>query len=149
VALPQRTRRDKTRHANAPAFDDRAALARACGVDLTAIEGIDSRTAMILCSEIGADMGRWPTEKHSCSRLGLFPHHPTTGEKILSSRIRPGPNWAAQAIRLAARSLHATKGALGAYFRRLKSRLGTSQAIVATAHKLARLVYSMLKHGTA
>jgi hypothetical protein len=38
---------------------------------------------------------------------------------------------------------------LGAYFRRLKGRLGAAQAIVATAHKLARLVYSMLKHGTA
>ena len=149
VALPQRTHRAKTRHANAPAFDARAALARACGVDLTAIEGIDSRTAMILFSEIGSALSRWPTEKHFCSWLGLCPHHRITGGKLLSSRIRPGPNRAAQALRLAARSLHASKSALGAYFRRLKSRLGTAQAIVATAHKLARLVYSLLKHGTA
>ena len=104
---------------------------------------------MILYSEIGSDMSRWPTEKHFCSWLGLCPHHRITGGKLLSSRIRPGPNRAAEALRLAARSLHASKGALGAYFRRLKSRLGTAQAIVATAHKLARLVYSMLKHGTA
>ena len=31
----------------------------------------------------------------------------------------------------------------------MKSRLGTPKAITATAHKLARLIYSMLKHGTA
>jgi hypothetical protein len=79
----------------------------------------------------------------------LCPHHRITGGKVLSSRIRPGPNRAAQALRLAARWLHASQSALGAYFRRLKSRLGTAQAIVATAHKLARLVYSLLKHGTA
>lgn len=149
VAPPPPTRRGKTRQANAPSFDAQAALARACGVDLTAIEGIDSRTAMILFSEIGSDMSPWPTEKHFCSWLGLCPHHRITGGKVLSSRVRPGANRAAQALRLAARSLHASKSALGAFFRRLKSRLGAAQAIVATAHKLARLVYSMLKHGTA
>jgi transposase len=149
AAPPPPTRRGKTRHANAPSFDARAALARACGVDLTAIEGIESRTAMILFSEIGSDMSPWPTEKHFCSWLGLCPHHRITGGKVLSSRVRPGPNRAAQALRLAARSLHASKSALGAFFRRLKSRLGAAQAIVATAHKLARLVYSLLKHGTA
>ncbi len=31
----------------------------------------------------------------------------------------------------------------------MKARLGAPKAITATAHKLARLVYSMLKHGTA
>lgn len=149
IALPPRTRHGKTRHANTPAFDAQAALARACGVDLTAIEGIDSRTAMIVFSEVGSDTSPWPTEKHFCSWLGLSPHHRITGGKVHSSHVRPGPNRAAQALRLAARSLHASKSALGAFFRRLKSRLGAPKAIVATAHKLARLVYSMLKHGTA
>ena len=31
----------------------------------------------------------------------------------------------------------------------MKARLGTPKAITATAHKLARLIYAMLKHGTA
>src|SRR5262249_43906053 len=75
--------------------------------------------------------------------------HRITGGKVLSSRIRPGPNRAAPARRLAARSRPASQSALGASFRRLQSRLGTAQAIVATAHQLARLVYSMLKYGTA
>jgi hypothetical protein len=50
---------------------------------------------------------------------------------------------------LAARALEHSQSALGAYFRRLKSRLGAPKAITAAAHKLARLVYSLLKHGQA
>jgi MinD superfamily P-loop ATPase len=50
---------------------------------------------------------------------------------------------------MAAFSLINSKSALGAYIRRQRSRLGASKAITATAHKLARLVYSMLKNGTA
>ena len=38
---------------------------------------------------------------------------------------------------------------MGAFFRRMKARLGTPKAITATAHTLARLIYAMLKHGTA
>ena len=38
---------------------------------------------------------------------------------------------------------------LGAYLRRQKARLGAPKAVTATAHKLARLVYMMLKQGTA
>ena len=52
-------------------------------------------------------------------------------------------------MRLAASCLHHSDSALGAFFRRLKARLGAPKAITATAHKLARLVYSMLKHGSA
>ena len=41
-----------------------------------------------------------------------------------------------------------SKSALGAYCRRMRSKLGSPKAITATAHKLARMVYSMLKHGS-
>ncbi len=39
------------------------------------------------------------------------------------------------------------KNALGAYYRRMRSRLGAPKAITAAAHKLARLVYSMFRYG--
>jgi transposase len=55
----------------------------------------------------------------------------------------------ATALRLAASCLQRRQSALGAFFRRMKARLGTPKAITATAHKLARLIYTMLKHGTA
>jgi hypothetical protein len=61
--------------------------------------------------------------------------------------VRRGANRAKRALRLATRSLHHSKSALGAFFRRLKARHGTPGAITAAAHKLARLVYSLLKHG--
>jgi hypothetical protein len=53
------------------------------------------------------------------------------------------------ALRLAARTVPQAHTALGAFYRRLRSRLGAPKAIPATAHQLARLVYSLLKHGSA
>jgi transposase len=146
-ALPYRPRRRK-REANEPRFNARARLYCVCGVDLTAIEGIDETTALVLLSEIGTDMSRWPSLKHFCSWLGLCPQHKTSGGEILSRRVRRGSSRAKRALRLAARSLHHSKSALGAFFRRIKGRHGTPRAITAAAHKLARLVYSLLKHGT-
>jgi transposase len=146
--LPYRPRRRK-REANEPRFDARARLFCLCGVDLTALEGIDETTALVLISEIGTDMGRWPSLKHFASWVGLCPQHKITGGKILSRRVRRGASRAKRTLRLAARSLHHSKSALGAFFRRIRARYGTPAAITAAAHKLARLVYSLLKHGTA
>src|SRR5438132_923384 len=146
--LPQRRHR-RRREPNEPRFDARARLYCVCGVDLTAIEGIEETTALVLLSEIGTDMSRWPSVKHFCSWLGLCPQHKISGGKILSRRIRRGASRAKRALRLGARSLHHSKSALGAFFRRIKARYGTAAAITAAAHKLARLVYSLLKHGAA
>ena len=66
-----------------------------------------------------------------------------------SRRVMPGTNRAGQALKLAAQSLHHSKSALGAFFRRMKARLGPQKAITATAHKLARLIYRLLKYGDA
>ncbi len=38
---------------------------------------------------------------------------------------------------------------LGAFVRRQRSRLGAPKAITATAHKLARIVYGVLRYGWA
>jgi transposase len=146
--LPRKPRTRK-RKANEPRFDARSPLYRMAGVDLTAMEGIEEETALVILSEIGTDMSRWPSIKHFCSWLGLCPHHKISGGKVLSRRVRPGAHRVAVALRLAARSLHHSQSALGAFFRRMRARLGTPKAITATAHKLARLVYSLLQHGTA
>ena len=116
---------------------------------MTQIEGLDETTSLVILSEIGLDMHRWPTVKHFTSWLGLCPHHRVSGGKVLSRRTKPCANRAATALRLAAACLHHSQSALGAFFRRMKARLGAPKAITATAHKLARLVYSMLKHGMA
>jgi transposase len=134
---------------NQPAFAVREPLHRITGGDVTQIEGIDETTALIVLSEIGLDMRRWPTVKHFTSWLGVCPHPRVSGGKVLSRRTKPCANRAATALRLAAAALHHSQSAVGAFFRRMKARLGAPKAITATAHKLARLLYTMLKHGTA
>ena len=119
------------------------------GVDLTAIEGIEAYTALVIQGEIGVDVSKFPTEKHFARWLGLCPNHQESNRKRKSRRVRKGKNRVAIALRLAARSLQRSHSALGAYFRRRNSRLGFQGAITATAHKLARYVYAMLKHGEA
>lgn len=125
------------------------ALVRMSGVDLTKIDGIDTNTALKLIAEIGIDMSPWKSEKHFSSWLGLCPGTKVSGGKVLSSKTKQVANRAAMALRMAASALHHSKSALGAYMRRQRARLGAPKAITATAHKLARLVYAMLKHGTA
>ena len=145
TAPPPSTKRFPPR--NQPSFDLRTALFRMTGVDLSQIDGIQPATALTLISEIGADMTRWPSAKHFASWLGLCPGTKISGSKRLSSRTKPCANRAAAALRLAAASLRHSQSALGAFHRRLTARLGKAQAVTATAHKLARLVYSLLKNG--
>jgi transposase len=141
------SRKPKSRRGD-PGFDARLHLLRLTGVDLTAIDGIEAHTALKVVSEIGVDMSRWPNEKCFASWLGLSPGSKITGGKLLSGRTKPCANRAATALRLAAWSLHRSRSALGAYYRRMKARLGPAKAITATAHKLARLIYRMLRFGT-
>jgi transposase len=138
-------KRSKAR--NAPKFDLRTRLYQMCGVDLTRIDGIDVTTALVVVSEIGTDMGRFPTDKHFASWLGLCPGTKITGGKVMSGKTKRCANRAAQALRLAAAALRTSQSALGAYFRRLSARMDKPKAVTAAAHKLARLIYSMLTKG--
>jgi transposase len=135
------------RRASSPGFDVRAALYYVVGLDLTEIEGVSELTALTVISEIGPGVSRFATVQKFCSWLGLCPNWQKTGGRVKSSRTRRGVNRAAQALRLAAQSLHHSRGALGGFLRRMKGRLGAQAAVTATAHKLARIVYLALKHG--
>ena len=132
---------------NAPRFDLRSHLHRMTGVDLTRIDGVDAFTALKMVGEIGTDMTRWPSAKHFASWLGLSPNNRITGSKVISSKTKANANRAAAALRLAANALHRSDSALGAFLRRKKAHLGSPKAITATAHKLARIIYSMLRYG--
>ena len=132
---------------NAPRFDVRSHLYRMTGVDLTRINGVDAYTALKVIGEVGTDMTRWPTARHFASWLGLSPNNRITGGKVISSRTKPSANRAARALRLAANALYRSNSALGAFLRRKKVQLGAPKAITATAHKLARIIYAMLRYG--
>jgi transposase len=147
--LPPDKRGGRRRQGNEPYFDARARLYEALGVDLTAIEGIGAGTALAILGEIGTDMSRWANEKKFGAWLGLAPNPKKSGGRLKSAKTRVGASRAALAFRLAARSLIHSKSALGAFLRRIAARRGMPKAITATAYKLARIVYGMLKHGSA
>jgi transposase len=129
--------------------DVRDLLFKKSGVDLFAVPGLAADTLLILASEVGFDMTPWKTEKHFASWLGVCPGTRKSGGKILPNKTKRNPNRATQAFRMAAASLYRSQTALGAFYRRIKSRSGGQQAVTATAHKLARIYYAMLTRGTS
>jgi len=128
-------------------FDLEHELIKLTGVNLTKIPGIGASTALTIISEIGLDMSRWRTAKNFTSWLGLCPGNKISGGKRLSSKSKPCANRVAIALRLAANTLYDSQCAFGAFLRRMKMRLGSPKAITALAHKLAKLIYMMLKYG--
>ncbi len=141
--------RHRTKTANAPAFDVRAALHALLGVDLTRIHGLGPSLALKLIGECGTDLQAWPDAKHFTSWLCLAPSNKISGGKILSSRTRRSGSRAAALLRLAAVTVGRTETALGAFYRRLSARVGKAKAVTATARKIAVLFYNTLRHGMA
>ena len=129
-----------------PQFDLGRELHRISGVDLTRIDGIDVGVAQTVISEVGLDMSRWQDEHHFASWLGLCPDNRITGGKVIRRGTRHVVNRAADALRIGASTLLRSQSYLGAQYRRFRSTLG---AITAMAHKLAILVYRMLRWGHA
>lgn len=130
---------------NAPAFDIRTQLYRICGVDLVQVDGLNTSTVQDIITDIGTDMSKWKTSKHFCAWLRLAPNNKITGGKVFFSHIPKSKCRANKALRLAAFSLANAKCALGAFYRRIRSKYGAPMANIATAHKLARIIYKMLK----
>ncbi|MEP7286449.1 MAG: transposase [Chloroflexota bacterium] len=135
----------KKKHNNDPAFDVRADIIRLTGVDLVAVIGIGPGLAQTILSEIGTDMSKWATEKHFASWLGVAPHNDISGGRVLRSRTLPTRNRAGQAFRQAATAVSRSSTAFGAFYRRKRAKGGPLYAQVATANKIARAVYHMLK----
>lgn len=125
-------------------FDAHGYCFQMAGVDLTTIDGVGIHTVMKVVAEVGVDMSPWRSERAFGSWLGIAPNTRKSGGRTLSSHTLPNANRAATAFRLAARALSNSKSALGAYYRRLRARIGAPKAITATAYKLARIFYRML-----
>jgi transposase len=136
------------RKPNDLAFDAARPLFHALGVDLTEVEGIDVGTALVILAEIGVDVSKFPTEKHFASWLGVCPRQYESNRTKKKRGPRKGKNRVAIALRMAAQAVGRTQSPLGLFYRRIKSRIGGQAAVTATAHKLARLVYRILRHGT-
>ena len=149
--LPPLNRQNKAASPSkkAPAYDARGMLYQLTGVDLVAIPGLHASTVQTMVAEIGLDLGKWPHEKAFCAWLGLAPRHEISGGKVLRRSTLKTRNRAGQALRLAVQAAGRSQRGLGAFYRRLRARLGPKSAIVATAHKIARIIDHLLTHRTA
>lgn len=131
---------------NEPHFDAREQCYRVLGVDLTAVPGFQTPTVLVLLCELGPEFAaKFATAKHFGSWLGLCPDNRITGGKIYSVRTRDVKSRVAEALRLAAQSLYRAENYFGDLYRRWKARLGGPKAITAMAHKLARILWHLLK----
>ena len=130
---------------NQPAGEVRQAMYRIVGVDLTAVDGLKEASVQEILSEIGTDMSPGPTVKHFASWLRLAPHNDISGGVVLRSRGLKSNNRARQAFRQAAESVARSDNAFGEFYRRKRAQYGPKVANMATAHKIARVVYFMLK----
>jgi transposase len=146
--LPPPTTAHRQPQRNEPAFDLRTHLYRITGVDLTQVPGLQAPTIHIIVAEVGLNMHKWPTDKHFASWLGLCPDNQISGGKVLSTGSRRVQNRASRALRMAAQSLRTSPSYLGAFYRRMRSKLGPAKATTATAHKLAKIIYHMLQEQT-
>lgn len=138
-------KKQKKRRKNEPHFDLRSECQRITGVDLTQIPGIDAMTAFTVITE--CEIHAFPTMKRFTSWLALAPNNTITGGNVKKSSTKKVNNRIADALRVAAQSLHRSKTYLGAFYRRKRRYLEPAKAITATAHKLARLIYTMLTKG--
>jgi transposase len=125
-------------------FDLRTESYKLFGVDLTQIPGLMAMVLMLF-SEVGRDMSRWPTAAHFVSWLALCPDNDISGGRVLWRGMRRVHNRAGDLFRMAAYALHHDQTLLGDYLRRMKSKLGPAGATTATAHKIAIIFYTMVK----
>ena len=142
--IPRARTKKNSNSKNQPTYNVRAHLLRIVGVDLIDVIGVSESIAQTVISEIGTDLSRFPTSKHFCSWLGLAPHHDISGGKVLRSRILKVHNRAGQALRQAAQSCSRSHSAFGAFYRARAKRSSAQEAVVATAHKIARVISHML-----
>ena len=141
--LPPKKNRRKNK--NAPDYDLRTYLYQLTGVDLTAIDGLEVLTVQTIISEVGTDMSQWKSVKHFTSWLGLAPENEISAGKVLRTGTKKVKSRANLAFRQAAMGASRGQSVLGVFYRRIRAKHGPGVAIVATAHKIARIFYAMLK----
>ena len=148
--VPPRAKTPQPKAKNAHTFDSdvRTLLSECFGTDVTAIPGINESNGLALFSELGADVSAWETDKRFGSWLGLAPNVQSSAGKVKSSQTRKMANRVAGVFRMAARAVTRSTSALGAFYRRMKARLGAPKAMTATAHKIVVIFYHMVRERT-
>lgn len=142
---PDQRRSAGATDAPTPSAPDGAWAAQAI---LDAIPGIGLRVAETILAELGTDMGRFPNAAHASSWAGLAPGQHESAGKRKRTRIRDGNKYLRSALIQAAwASVKQADTFLAAFYRRLAARRGKKKAIVALAHKILVIIYTLLKTG--
>jgi transposase len=119
------------------------------GVNLMRVPGISHGSLLKLVGELGHDFTeKFDTYKKFCRWENLAPNNKITGGKIISSHLPKRKNPVGQIFREIAVTMGTSKTPLGDYYRRMRSRKGPMGAIVATANKISKIVYVMVKNKT-
>jgi transposase len=133
-----------------PERDLRTELYRIFGIDLTQVPGLGASNVCALLTELGTDLeAAFGNGSRFASWLALCPNPQVSGGKVIRKGTRKVKHRVATIFRLAAQTLHASHTALGAFYRRMRAKLGPPQAITATAHKLARIFFHLVTTRTA
>src|SRR5262249_33481206 len=94
------------------------------------------------------DMSRFPSRGHVSSWAGLAPGQHESAGKRKTTRIRDGNRYLRAALVQAAwAAVKKSDTFLAAFYRRLAARRGKKKAIVALAHKILVIVYTLLSTG--
>ena len=145
-----RCKRKKSRSKNAPKMDIENFAYQLWGVNVFEIPGLKDTAVMHLIGELGHDfIDKFESAEKFSSWCNLAPNNKISGGKILSSKIMKRKNPVGQIFRTAAAPLARDKGEMGNYYRRMKAKSGALQASVATAHKMAKIFYTMVKNKVA
>jgi transposase len=112
------------------------------------IPGMDQVTACSLVAEIGVEMSQFPTARHLASWAGVCPGNHESAGKRKSGKTREGNRWLRRTLCQAAWAATRKKNCyLSAQFKRLAARRGVKRAVMAVAHTLLIIAYTMLKTG--
>ena len=117
---------------------------------LTSIKGIGEATAVNFLIEMGGDINLYQNDKKLIAAAGLDPSTYQSGKYEGSSRIsKRGNRHLRRVIWLMAKTVVFSNDLFRTYFYKRKSDgLCYKKAIMATAHKLIRVMFSMLVHQT-
>lgn len=135
-------------------FDARQTMASWAGVGLTRINRLGLAALLKIAWEIGPNMRCFPSVKHFCPWLGRCPGTKISGDNMLSAKTKRTTSRMRLALKMAAMRLSHSDAALGAFYRRLCSRMhkpcaNTAATATATAPKLARVVRFMMARAEA
>jgi transposase len=109
------------------------------------IPGIGRRVAEQLVAEVGTDMRHFASAAHLASWAKLCPGNHESAGKRYSGKTGKGNVWLRSTLIQAAHAAVRTKDTyLAAFYARLVARRGKKKAIVAVAHKLLTIAYTLL-----